>query len=113
MPSKYDLADPGTPSLTLVSSAARGIPARDAFIDSLNRFVTARSPPDSVGIETFCPSGEPGVEVSDGMYPWVGEATAPVGAGLIQCGDDPGVTDAVGGTADGDAEPGDAAGVEL
>lgn len=47
------------------------------------------------------------------MYPWVGEARAPMGAGLIQCGDDPGVTDAVGETADGDTEPEDAASVEL
>ncbi|WP_157897170.1 hypothetical protein [Mycobacteroides salmoniphilum] len=100
-------------SLTLVSSEARGIPAREALIDSLNRFVTAGSPPDSVGIETFCPCGVPGVAVSDGMYPCVGEARAPVGAGLIQCGDDPEVTDAVGEAADGDTEPEDAAGLEL
>ncbi len=46
------------------------------------------------------------------MYPWVGEARAPVGAGLIQCGDDPEVTDAVGEVVD-DAEPEDGAGVEL
>lgn len=36
-----------------------------------------------------------------------------MGAGLIQCGDDPEVTDAVGEAADGDTEPEDAAGVEL
>lgn len=36
-----------------------------------------------------------------------------MGAGLIQCGDDPEVTDAVGEAADGDTEPEGAAGVEL
>ncbi|WP_131726923.1 MULTISPECIES: hypothetical protein [Mycobacteroides] len=75
--------------------------------------MTAGSPPESVGMETFCPSGDPGVEVSDGVYPWVGEARAPVGAGLVQCGDDPGVGYAVGEEAEGDAASEDAAGVEL